>query len=115
MILLAYDGGELSDFVTKHDTSGLERIFLWEGDSRILLAIVKYMEDKWNVAYDTGVAGVQVILLIEDNIRYYSSFLPLMYAEIIDSFAKTHRRGDQRGPQDPPHAGPAQDPALYHL
>ncbi len=52
--------------------------------ARILLAITKYMEDKLNVAYDVGVAGVQVILLIEDNIRYYSSFLPLIYSEIIN-------------------------------
>jgi CheY-like chemotaxis protein len=84
VILLAYDGGELAEFMAKHDTSELERVFLWQGDSRILLAITKYMEDKLNVAYDTGVAGVQVILLIEDNIRYYSSFLPLIYTEIIN-------------------------------
>ena len=84
VILLAYDGGELAEFMSRTDTSGLERIFLWQGDSRILLAITKYMEDKLNVAYDTGVAGVQVILLIEDNIRYYSSFLPMIYTEIIN-------------------------------
>lgn len=84
VILLAYDGGELAEYMAGHDTSALERIFLWQGDTRILLAITKYMEDKLNVAYDTGVAGVQVILLIEDNIRYYSSFLPTMYAEIIN-------------------------------
>jgi CheY-like chemotaxis protein len=84
VIVLAYDGGELAEFMANHDTSALERIFLWQGDSRILLAITKYVEDKLNVAYDTGVAGVQVILLIEDNIRYYSSFLPTMYTEIIN-------------------------------
>ncbi len=83
VILLAFDGGELADFLAHRDTSALERIFLWQGDPRILLAITKYMEDKLNVAYDVGVAGVQVILLIEDNIRYYSSFLPLIYTEII--------------------------------
>jgi CheY-like chemotaxis protein len=84
VIVLAYDGGELAEFMANHDTSALERIFLWQGDSRILLAMTKYVEDKLNVAYDTGVAGVQVILLIEDNIRYYSSFLPTMYTEIIN-------------------------------
>ncbi|MFH1833495.1 MAG: PEP/pyruvate-binding domain-containing protein, partial [bacterium] len=84
VILLAYDGGELAEFMSHHDTSALERIFLWQGDPRILLAITKYMEDKLNVAYDTGVAGVQVILLVEDNIRYYSSFLPMIYTEIIN-------------------------------
>ncbi len=84
VILLAYDGGELAEFMSHRDTRALERVFLWQGDSRILLGITKYMEDKLNVAYDTGVAGVQVILLIEDNIRYYSSFLPTMYTEIIN-------------------------------
>ncbi len=83
VVILAYDGGELAEFMSHRDTSEIERIFLWEGDSRILLAITKYIEDKLNVAYDTGVAGIQVILLIEDNIRYYSAFLPMIYTEII--------------------------------
>ena len=84
VVLLAYDGGELAEFMANHDTRSLDRIFLWQGDTRILLAITKYIEDKQNVAYDAGVAGVQVILLIEDNIRYYSSFLPTMYTEVIN-------------------------------
>lgn len=83
VILLAYDGGELSEYMARRDTSGLERIFLWQGNPRILLAIVKYVEDRLNVDYDTGVAGVQCIFLIEDNIRFYSAFLPLIYDEVI--------------------------------
>jgi CheY-like chemotaxis protein len=83
VILLAYDGGELAEFRAHRDTSDIERMFLWQGDPRILLAIVKYVEDRLNVAYDTGVAGVQCILLIEDNIRFYSAFLPLIYVEVI--------------------------------
>lgn len=83
VILLAYDGGELSEYTASHDTSAIERIFLWQGDPRILLAIVKYVEDRRNVAYDAGVAGVQCIFLIEDNIRFYSAFLPLIYDEVI--------------------------------
>jgi CheY-like chemotaxis protein len=84
VVLLAFDGGELAEFTARHDTSGLERIFLWEGDPRILLAITKYIEDKLNAPFDVGVAGVQAVLLIEDNIRYYSSFLPVIYTEIIN-------------------------------
>ena len=83
VILLAYDGGELSEYMARRDTSVLERIFLWQGDPRVLLAIVKYVEDRLNVDYDTGVAGVQCIFLIEDNIRFYSAFLPLIYDEVI--------------------------------
>ena len=51
---------------------------------RILLAIVKFVEDRMNVEHDTGVAGVQAILLVEDSVRYYSSFLPVIYTELID-------------------------------
>ncbi len=80
--LLAYDARELADFVARHDARELDGIFLWQGDVRILLAIVKFVEDRWNVAYDTEEAGVQAILLVEDSVRYYSSFLPVIYSEI---------------------------------
>ena len=83
VVVLAFDGGELADFMSRNDTSALERVFLWDGDPRILLAIAKYMEDKLNATYDVGVAGCQLILLVEDNIRYYSSFLPVIYTEVI--------------------------------
>ena len=49
----------------------------------MLLAIVKYVEDKLNVARDAEVAGVQVILVVEDSIRYYSRFLPMIFTEVI--------------------------------
>src|SRR6185436_6163185 len=49
VILLAYDHRELTDFVARNDVSALDGIFLWQGDARILLAIVKYIEDKLNV------------------------------------------------------------------
>jgi len=83
VVLLAYDRRELSQLVEKHDVSGIERMFLWQGDVRILVAIVKYMEDKLNVAYDTGVVGVPAIVLVENSIRYYSSFLPVIYTELV--------------------------------
>ncbi len=83
VVLLAYDRRELSEIAEKHDVSGIERMFLWQGDVRILVAIVKYMEDKLNVAYDTGVVGVPAIVLVENSIRYYSSFLPVIYTELV--------------------------------
>ncbi len=82
VVLLAYDRRELSQ-LEKRDVSGIERMFLWQGDVRILVAIVKYMEDKLNVAYDTGVVGVPAIVLVENSIRYYSSFLPVIYTELV--------------------------------
>jgi len=83
VVLLAFDAREVKDFTREHDLSEVERIFLWQGDARILLAIVKYVEDRRNAVHDTETMGVQVIILIEDNIRYYSSFLPAIYAELL--------------------------------
>src|SRR5262245_3621535 len=82
--LLAYDARALAEFVATHDTSGLAGVFLWQGDVRILPAIVKLVEDRANVAHDTGELGVQVIIVIEDTIRFYSSFLPVIYAELMN-------------------------------
>ena len=82
VILLAWDPSELNG-ITAHRNSPIERAFLWQGDARILQAIVKSVEDWRNVEHDTRSVGVQVILLIEDNVRHYSSFLPLMYDELL--------------------------------
>lgn len=83
VVLLANDSRDLKE-LDSGPASGVDRSFLWQGDARILLAIVKYVEDKLNVAHDTRAVGVQVIILIEDSVRYYSSFLPAIYAELLD-------------------------------
>jgi CheY-like chemotaxis protein len=82
VVLLAYDARDLGD-ARGGPLPGLERAFLWQGDARILLAIVKCVEDKLNVDHDTRAVGVQVILLVEDSVRYYSSFLPAIYGEVL--------------------------------
>src|SRR5215475_16016132 len=83
VVLLAFDAREIKTFAAHNDLSAVEKVFLWQGDARILLAIVKYVEDRRNVVHDTRTMGVQVIILIEDNIRYYSSFLPAIYGELL--------------------------------
>jgi CheY-like chemotaxis protein len=83
VVLLAWDARELQEFAARADTSGLERVFLWQGDARILVTIVKSVEDRRNAPHDTREVGVQVIILVEDNVRYYSSFLPVMYTELL--------------------------------
>ncbi len=82
VLVLAYSNRELTDFMASRDTSLLDGLFLWQGDARILLAMVKQVEDRRNVAHDTGKFGVPAILVVEDNVRFYSSFLPVIYAEI---------------------------------
>lgn len=83
IILLAYDNKERKDLVTHYDASVFERIFIWQGDYRLLIGIIKYVEDKLNVQDDTQMIGVQSIILIEDNVKFYSSYLPLIYTEIF--------------------------------
>jgi CheY-like chemotaxis protein len=83
VVALAYDMREVGQLATADPTSPIDRVFLWQGDVRLVPAIVKYHEDRRNVAHDTGVLGVQAILVIEDNVRYYSSFLPTIYAELM--------------------------------
>jgi hypothetical protein len=61
----------------------IDRVFLWLGDVKILLAIIKSVEDLANIDHDIRAAGVQAILLIEDSVRFYSTYLPLIYTEIM--------------------------------
>ncbi|MDZ7820561.1 MAG: hypothetical protein U5N26_01400 [Candidatus Marinimicrobia bacterium] len=60
-----------------------DEIFLWKGDANLFLAIIKSVEDKKNVSHDTRAGLVRVILLVEDSTRFYSTFLPLLYEEIV--------------------------------
>lgn len=83
VVVLAYDYREVKNFVARIPHSPIERIFLWQGNARILTSIIKYIEDKMNVEHDTDVMDVPVMLVVEDNIRYYSSFLPVIYTELI--------------------------------
>jgi len=57
-------------------------IFLWQGDTRIFSAIINLIEDKRNFEHDAEV-GVQAVLLVEDNIKFYSSYLPIIYSELL--------------------------------
>jgi CheY-like chemotaxis protein len=83
VVVLAYDYREIKNFRARNPVTDIDRIFLWQGNVRILISIVKYVEDKRNVLHDTQVMGVPVMLVVEDNIRYYSSFLPVIYTELI--------------------------------
>lgn len=63
--------------------SAIDRVFVWNGDSKVFLAMVKYNEDHVNVENDTHIGMVQVILLVEDSARYYSRYLPILYSIVI--------------------------------
>ena len=65
------------------DLSIFEYVFCWLGNTDLLLSIIKLMEDKMNLEHDIKTAGVQMILLVEDGIRFYSSILPNLYKFVL--------------------------------
>jgi CheY-like chemotaxis protein len=83
IVLLAIEHREPPEALARQASPDIERVFVWQGDRRILLGILGHLEDRWNVRHDSGGAGVSSIILIEDNPRYYSSFLPMLYAELM--------------------------------
>ena len=83
VIVLAYDYREIQNFLARNPRTDIDRIFLWQGNARILLSMVNYIEDKRNVLHDTKAMNVPVLLMVEDDITYYSLFLPVIYTEII--------------------------------
>lgn len=82
--MLAFDNLELSEMIVHQEDVLFDGVFIWEGDFRLIMAIIKTFEDRLNVEHDTNLVGVQSILLIEDNILYYSSLLPMLYVEIMN-------------------------------
>jgi len=83
VILLAHSVRSIYPLPESWDCSGIDRIFIWSGNSDLLLALVKNAEDSLNVDFDTRRAMVRVLILVEDSPAYYSSILPLIYKEIV--------------------------------
>jgi CheY-like chemotaxis protein len=81
---LSYNPRELQHLRSLDTVSCIDRYFVWNGDVRLLLGIIKYCEDRENVAHDTRYGDVRCILLIEDSVRFYSSYLPLIYTEVLN-------------------------------
>jgi hypothetical protein len=89
VIILATDSADLHICQDRICEKGIDKAFFWNGDTRLFLAIVKYVEDKINVNYDTATGNVQIIIVLEDSIRYYSMFLPIIYTEIVKQIQRS--------------------------
>ena len=66
------------------DLSIFDYVFCWLGNTNLILSIIKLIEDKMNLEHDIREAGVQMILLVEDSVRFYSSILPNLYNYILE-------------------------------
>jgi len=84
VILLAYDERDLEVLRLPDAPTAIDMGFIWTGDVQILLAIIKLVEDRYNVDHDTKQVAVRVIILVEDSVKFYSSYLPLLYSEIME-------------------------------
>ena len=84
IVLLTPFSREVSQFLEDADLSSIDYVFSWLGNTDLLLAIVKLVEDKMNVENDVNAVGVQVIMLVEDSVRFYSSILPDLYKYVLE-------------------------------
>ena len=69
--------------IENEDLSIFDYVFCWLGNTNLIMSIIKLIEDKMNIEHDIAEAGVQMILLVEDSIRFYSSLLPMLYGFIL--------------------------------
>ncbi len=69
--------------IEHEDMSIFDYVFCWLGNTNLILSIIKLIEDRMNIEHDIKEAGVQMIMLVEDNIRFYSSVLPNLYNYIL--------------------------------
>ena len=83
LVVLVNDSLELPVIMTDFDRSLADQLLVWSGDSRLLLSAIKLIEDRINVDHDTREGGVRVLLFVEDSARRTSSFLPMVYAELM--------------------------------
>lgn len=88
VVLLTNYSLVLQNRIDKEDKSGIDYIFSWNGNADLLMAIIKLIEDQMNADEDILETGVQAILLVEDSIRYYSTYLPTIYKLVLQQSAE---------------------------
>jgi len=84
VVLLLNDAGDLQLHKWDRGDPGYDYIFFWNGDSSLLMAMTKFIEDSKNIDQDIRTGRVRAILVVENNPRFYSVFLPLIYTEIMN-------------------------------
>ncbi|MFA8433748.1 MAG: PEP/pyruvate-binding domain-containing protein [Marinifilaceae bacterium] len=90
VLVLVNNNSDLAYFDKAADKikNNIDRVFVWNGSTKIFMAMTKYIEDKMNLKPDTKVGDVRVILLVEDSVKYYSRYLPLLYISVMTQTQK---------------------------
>ena len=94
VVVLAYDYREVKKFIARNPVTDIERVFLWQGNARILISIVKYIEDKRNVDHDTHAIGVPVILVVELKTSSHSTSITDLCHDAVSHV--TYSLGDEK-------------------
>ena len=82
-VLLTNTTKEIHRRISERRTTSIDYIFCWSNSTDLLIAIIKLIEDSMNAEHDISEVGVQAILLVEDSIRYYSTYLPALYKLVL--------------------------------
>ena len=83
VVLLTSFSKDIYRRIEEHDSDGIDNIFCWHGNTDLIIAIIKLMEDRMNADSDILDGGVQAILLVEDSVRFYSTYLPELYRLLL--------------------------------
>lgn len=83
IVLLASFSKQIYSFIEERDRSSIDYVFCWNNSTDVIIAIIKLLEDKLNAEHDILDMGVRAILLVEDSVRYYSTYLPLLYKLVL--------------------------------
>ena len=91
IVLLSNTTKEIHRRINERRTSAIDYVFCWYNSTDLIIAIVKLLEDRMNADHDILEVGVQTILLVEDSIRYYSTYLPALYKLVLQQNGESIR------------------------
>ena len=91
IVLLSSFSKEIFRNIAERDPAGIDYIFCWNNSTDVIIAIIKLLEDKMNAEHDCLELGARVILLVEDSVRYYSTYLPLLYKLVLQQNSEAVR------------------------
>ena len=83
IVLLSAFSKEIYNRIEQHDKSDIDYFFNWNNSTDLIIAIIKLIEDRMNAPHDILEEGVRAIMLVEDSVRYYSTYLPLLYKLVL--------------------------------
>lgn len=109
MVILTPFSHGITKRIANEDLSPFEYIFCWLGNTDLLVSIIKLIEDKMNLEHDVNEVGVQVILVVEDGIRFYSSILPNLYKFVLETEPGVQHRSIERPPAHVAYAWTSED------